>query len=350
LGTQKPANMKLLRHLLLIAFVALAASVYGQTQIDSIKFFQDESVIDVTLEWDMKDLLQKKIKERFVPANITMQFADGKVITEKIQVSARGNFRRETCYMPGLKLNFHNPTSPQLYKLDELKMVCGCNTGGDNEQLILREYMIYKMFSLFTEKSLRVRLMKVTYKDIAGKRKTYTQYGFLIEDIDEMARRNGMKEVEGTMYKTELTDRAQMTMVSLFQYMIGNTDWSVPNYHNIKLIGSKEDPNARPVAVPYDFDICGFVDPPYATVDDQLTIDNVRDRLYRGFPRTMDELQAAIKLFNDRKESIYSLIQNFTLLESRSRKWAIAYLDDFYKTVNSPRVVQATFIEGARTQ
>ena len=66
-----------------------------------------------------------------------------------------------------------------------------------------------------------------------------------------------------------------MTMVAMFEYMIGNTDWSVPNYHNIKLMGMKDDKTSRPIAVPYDFDICGFVDPAYATVDEQLNIENV---------------------------------------------------------------------------
>src|SRR5687767_14812553 len=105
--------MKTIRYLLLITFVSFSTTFYGQKQIDSIQFFQDESVIDVTLEFNMRDLLGKKAKDRFIPANITMQFKDGEVISEQIQVSARGNFRRETCYMPGLKLEFHNTTSPR---------------------------------------------------------------------------------------------------------------------------------------------------------------------------------------------------------------------------------------------
>lgn len=344
--------MKTLRYLLLFGLISFSTTFYGQDkidQIDSVQFFQDESVIDVTLEFDMRDLLGKKAKDRFIDANITMQFKDGNVINEKIKVSARGNFRRETCYMPGLKLDFHTSPTSKLYKLDELKMVCGCNSGSDNEQLVIREFLVYKMYNLFTDKSLRVRLMKVTYKDAAGKKKPYTQHAFLIEDIDEMARRNQMVEVEGTVFKTEMTDRAQMTMVSLFEYMIGNTDWSVPNYHNIKLIGPKDNPNSRPIAVPYDFDICGFVDPPYATVDEQLAITTVRDRLYRGFPRTLAELQESIKIFVEKKPLIYALIENYPLLDARSRKWATAFLDDFYRNTNSQKYIQTTFIDGART-
>lgn len=338
-------RLKLLLILLCVTIIARS-----QDRIDSIKFFEDESVINTTIEFDFRDLLGKKQKDRYVPANITMEFKDGVTISEKIRVTIRGNFRAENCYMPGLKLDFHNSTSPRLYQLDKLKWVAGCNSGSDPEQLVIREYLIYKMYNLFTDRSLRTRLMHVTYKDAAGKKKSYTQYAFLIEDIDAMAKRNGMVEVEGTMYMTELTDRDQMTMVGLFQYMIGNTDWSVPNYHNIKLMGPKDQPNAKPIAVPYDFDICGFVDPPYQTVDEQLPIENVRDRLYRGFPRTMTELQSTIKIFIDKKPLIYALIENYPLLDSRSRKWAISYLDDFYRSLNNEKLIQATFIEGARKQ
>lgn len=335
---------------LLILFLGLALISSAQEQIDSVKFFQDESIIKVTLETDLKDLLGKKQSDRFIPADITMAFEDGTTISEQIRVSVRGNFRKETCYMPGLKLKFHNPTSPRLYKLDELKMVCGCSQGSANEQLVLREFMVYKMYNLFTDLSLRVRLMQVTYKDKSGRRKPYTQYAFFIEDIDEMAKRNGMKEVEGTLYLTERTDRQQMTTVALFQYMIGNTDWSVPNYHNVKLIGSKENPNELPYVVPYDFDICGFVDPPYATVDDQLAIANVRERLYRGFARSMDEIQNSINAFNARKDQLFVMIRTFDLLDARSKNWCADFINSFFEIVSNPRVVQATFVEGARTQ
>ena len=342
--------MKTVRHLLLIVLFSASVSGFAQTeQIDSIKFFQDESVIDVTLEMDMKDLLGKKQNERFLPATISMDFRDGTSITEKIRVSVRGNFRREQCYMPGLKLDFHNPTSPRLYKLDKLKMVCGCSSGSENEQLVLKEYLVYKMYNQFTERSLRVRLMKVTFKDAAGKKKPYVQHAFFIEDVDEMAKRHKMIEVEGATYHTELTDRQQMTMVAMFQYMIGNTDWSVPNYHNIKLMGMKDDKTSRPIAVPYDFDICGFVDPAYATVDEQLNIESVRQRLYRGFARTMDELQSTIKIFNDKKDVVYALIQSFPLLDQKPKQNCISFIDEFYRTINSPKIVQTVFIDDSRS-
>ena len=341
--------MKKLFSLLFIS-TALYLPVSSQ-KVDKVKFFEDESIINTTLEMDLKDLLAKKAKERFLPGTMTMTFKDGSIVKEKIAASARGNFRRETCFMPGLKINFKVDTNSSLSKFKEMKLTNGCSSGDDPGQLVIKEYLAYKIYNVLTDMSLRVRLMNISFKDVSGKRKPYTQYAFLIEDIDDMAKRNHMIEVEGTPYYTEQTNRDQMTIVTLFEYLIGNTDWSVPAYHNVKLIGPKDDKNVKPYVVAFDFDICGFVDPPYATIDEKLQdqISTVRERLNRGFPRTMEELKQAVKLFNERKDKIIGLIKNNEYLNSREKSRSVDYVEEFYKTINSDRDLQRIFIDGGRT-
>ena len=332
----------------------IGAAIYlpvSAQKLDKIKFFQEESIVDATLEMDLKDLLAKKARERFLPGTLTLTFKNGSTVKEKISASARGNFRRETCFMPGLKVNFRVDSTSSLSKFKEMKLSNGCSSGDDPGQLVIKEYLAYKIYNLLTEMSLRVRLMNLSFKDVSGKRKPYTQFAFLIEDVDDMAKRNHMVEVQGTKYNTEQTNRDQMTLVTLFEYLIGNTDWSVPAYHNIKLIAPKDDKNVRPYAIAYDFDICGFVDPPYATIDEQLQdkITTVRDRLNRGFPRTMDELKTAVKLFNDKKEKIIGLIKNNEYLNSKEKSRTLDYVEDFYKTINNERELNRIFVEGGRT-
>ena len=253
--------------------------------------------------------------------------------------------------MPGLKVNFRKDSTSRLYKFKELKLSNGCSSGDDAGQLVIKEYLVYKIYNILTDMSLRVRMMNLSFKDVSGKRKPYTQYAFLIEDVDDMAKRNKMIEVEGVLFNTEQTNRDQMTLVTLFEYMIGNTDWSVPAYHNVKLIGPKDDKTVRPYVVAYDFDICGFVDPPYATIDEQLQdkISNVRERLNRGFPRTMDELKTAVKHYNDKKEQILNLVKNNEYLKAKEKSTAVSYIEDFYKTINNDRELNKIFVEGGRT-
>jgi len=319
-------------------------------KVDKVKFFEEESTVNATLEMDLKDLLAKKAPDRFLPATISFTTKDGTTITEKIEASVRGNFRRETCFMPGLKLNFKKDSNSSLYKFKELKLSNGCNTGDESGQLVVKEFLAYKMYNLLTDMSLRVRFMNVSFKDISGKKKPYTQYAFLIEDVDEMAKRNNMVEIEGTQYNTEQTNRDQMTIVTLFEYLIANTDWSVPAYHNVKLIGPKDATGVRPYVVAYDFDICGFVDPPYATIDEQLQeqISSVRERLNRGFPRTMEELKIAVKLYNDKKEKIIGMIKSNEYLSSKEKSKSVSYVEDFYKIINNDRDLQRIFVDGGR--
>jgi len=342
---------KFFSSLLLIATIFyLPLSAQSPQRVDKVKFFEEESTVNATLEMDLKDLLAKKALDRFLPATLSFTMKDGTTITEKIEAFVRGNFRRETCYMPGLKLNFRKDSTSSLYKFKELKLSNGCNTGDESGQLVVKEFLAYKMYNVLTDMSLRVRFMNVSFKDVSGKKKPYTQYAFLIEDIDDMAKRNKMVEIEGTQYFTEQTNREQMTIVTLFEYLIANTDWSVPSYHNIKLIGPKDDKSVRPYTIAYDFDICGFVDPPYATIDEQLQdqISSVRDRLNRGFPRTMEELKVAVKLYNDKKEKIIGLIKSNEYLNSKEKSKCVSYVEDFYKIINNDRELQRIFVDGGR--
>jgi len=317
-------------------------------QIKRAAFFEKDELITMDLSTDLKQIVSKKQLNTFQPATVTLHFPDSTVISEEIKLSARGEFRRQNCYIPTMMLDFKNQAAPKLSSLRKLKLVCGCGHGSDFEKLILKEYLVYKMYNMLTDMSFRVRLLKVNYSDTRQKVKSYSQYGFLIEGTDEMAKRNKCREVQKITFLTEKTNRSQMTMVAIFQYMIGNTDWAVPNYHNIKLMRTKKDSTTPPYTIPYDFDFCGLVNANYATPNEELDIKSVQQRLYRGFPRTMAELQNVLDIFREKREAIKQLVLDFELLSVRSRKEIMAYIDEFYKMIESKSSVELTFIDNAR--
>ncbi|MBL7738226.1 MAG: hypothetical protein JNK14_03345 [Chitinophagaceae bacterium] len=328
----------------------IAVNAFAQDPVNEVSFFEDERVVSMELLTDLKTLVNEKEVNKYQPAKITLRFPDSTVITEDIQLSARGEFRRTNCYMPSMKLDFKNPSSLQLARLKKLKMVCGCSRGTTNENLVLKEYLIYKMYNLLTDMSFRVRLLHITYRDTKRKIKPYSQYGFFIEDVDEMAKRNKCYEVENITFHTQSTNRTQMTLVSLFQYMIGNTDWAVPTYHNIKLMRPKKDSLATPFTVPYDFDYCGLVNAEYAIPPEELGITSVRERLYRGFSRSMEELQTCLAHLHQKKDAFMDLIMRFDRLALREKKEMTSYLDGFFEKTNDPAFVKNTFIDEARTK
>ena len=344
--------MRKLHSLLSVLLIVMAHTALGQSanKIDSAAFFDDEKPFEMVLSSDLKNLINKKMTKAEQPATVTMRFADSTTIKEDIRINTRGKFRLENCQMPPILLNFKNNSSPRLRPLGRLKLVVGCGATNEDEQLIIKEYLAYKMYNMLTEKSFRVRLVKLHYDDTRGKIKPYAQYGFLLEDVDDMAKRNKCREIENIAIQTESTDRKQMTLVALFEYMIGNTDWSVPAFHNIKLVQPQKDPEAIPIAVPYDLNHCGFVNAAYAVPPEELGIESVKDRLYRGFPRSMEELQETIAIFTSKKKDIYDLINNCAWLNKASRKESINYLDGLYKTIENKNSVRHLFIDNARKE
>lgn len=341
-----------MRRIFLWLLILLPASrLLAQPQkIEPKLFFADTTMLEVTVETNIKQLLGRKLKEGLLfPAVFKMTLPDGTEIREPIQLEVRGHFRRETCYIPPLKLRFKNEKAPFLSPLKSLKLVNPCDKKTAYNEYLLKEYLIYKIYNLLTDMSFRARLLHITYVDNASQKVFLTSHSFLLEDLDDLAKRNGCREVKRNLPHSESTNRNMAGLVYVFQYMIGNTDWSIPVQHNIKFIGPREDTTGAPFPIPYDFDHAGFVDAGYALPNEMLPISSVTERLYRGFPRSMEELEQIAHVFNDKQQAIYDLIGNFELLPENSRKNLINYLKPFFQTLNDPRRVRMEFINSARS-
>jgi len=336
-----------------LVLFSLNSRLLGQTpvsKINEVQFFSEQSTMQVTITLDLRRLMANKLKEGYqFPASFLAKLDDSTEVREPVMLEVRGNFRKNYCYMPPLKVNFKSTAAPVLSPLGSLKLVNVCEVDRrDNTEYLLKEYLVYKLYNLITDKSLRARLLRIRFVDSPGKKKTITEYGFLLEDVKDMAKRNECVERKRNVKHTEETDRQQMTRVAMFEYMIGNSDWSVPVRHNIKLIVPKTDTNAVSYAVPYDFDHSGLVKTDYALPPPQLAIKDVTERSYRGFPRTMEELQAVADEFLQQKEKMYQLIRRFDLLPSVTREEIISFLNGFFSTIAKQSDLKFEFIQNAR--
>ena len=185
------------------------------TTLTSVDFFKTEQPAELTIVSDFRTLKSKKKKGVYQDAVGTLHLSQTDSISDNISICARGEFRRENCQMPSLIVNFKTTTPTPLSGLKKMKMVCGCSSTAYSERLVLREYLAYKIYNFLTDMSFRVRLVKVNYKDINNKVKPYSQYAFLIEDVDELAKRNACREYEKKA-SSVLSDRRQMTLVAMF--------------------------------------------------------------------------------------------------------------------------------------
>lgn len=344
--------MKLLLSGILLFFFFISQPAYAQKiSIDKIEFFKEDVILDVTVEayWSKLRRLKTKMGQ-ITPARFITRLSDSTTVNEPCNLVVRGHFRRDYCFVPPLKIVFEKTQTSRMHPLKSIKLVNTCKQNSGYEQYLLKEYLVYKMYNLLTDKSFRVRLLKMNYKDSSEKKDGFTGYAFLIEDLKDMAKRSKCIEWTKGKIHTESTERKQMTMVALFEYMIGNTDWSVPGDHNVKLIQLKEDPSSRPFAVPYDFDYSGIINTEYAVPDPLMNTETITERVYRGFSRTPEEIDEALQLFKQQKENIYGLVKNFELLANGSKKGMLRYLDGFFDIIDNPRSVKAIFINSARSE
>lgn len=314
--------------------------------------FQSEEPLYLTLTMDIKSVLSNREAEESHPAELSYTNTTGNKIIMPIKISVRGNFRkdRNNCDFPPLRLNFseHAVINTIFNGQDKIKLVTHCQSRLDlYEQNVLKEYLAYKLYNLFAKESYSVRLVHMTYADVKGKLDTLNKMAFFIEPTKQMADRNGCERLEVNNIHQTRTNQHKTTVMAIFQYMIGNTDWSVWVQHNIILL--KQDTSNVPIVVPYDFDWSGLVNAPYAVPAEILPIETVRTRLYRGFCKPDAELQQALDEFRQRKDEIYKTCNNVPFLSAKELKKVLKYMDDFFKTIENPKKVTLEFHNKCRS-
>jgi hypothetical protein len=322
--------------------------------------FASHEVLSLTLEADFHTL---KREDRSVdseeerPAVLRWANPDGSADSLEIQVRTRGNYRlqRRNCEFPPLRINVKKKsTKGTLFDgQDKLKLVVTCKLGQDYwEQYVLMEYGTYRTLNALTDLSFRVRLAQVTYVDTSEEDEPFTRYAFLIEDDEMMALRNGGKRIEWSAGQLDprLLEHHHAILVDVFQYMIGNTDWSGVEMHNMELFQTFDD---IPSTIPFDFDFSGLVNTRYATPDPSLPIRRVRQRLFRGFcpgdmGRDPEEYEAVYELFREKKEEIYDAWRAIEGLERDRLEETLEYFDDFYETLDDAGRIDSRMLRACR--
>jgi hypothetical protein len=199
------------------------------------------------------------------------------------------------------------------------------------EDYILREYLIYKLYNLLTDNSLKVRLLRINFINTAKESKPIRQYGFAIEPVKLMANRTHTLEIKPVNLSQKNIKPEMMDRLAIFNLMIGNTDWAVSNQHNTLILS--QPGSAQPeldVIVPFEFDYSGLVNADYAVPNENLPIKTVRERLYMGMCRSEEVYKNEVKEFAEKKDEFYKLINDFPYLNPRSKEDIINYLNGFF--------------------
>lgn len=342
---------------LMICFLWSAPFPCAAEQVKPPKLFSQFGDMQVTLTGPWNTIKKNKKKDDRYPVQLAYTGADGTQHTIAAEVSLRGITRRRICRFPPLKLHFDkkNLKDTEFRGNKSLKLVTYCDVNSKYEQYYIKEFLTYRIYNLITDYSFRVRPLMIEYKD-SLKDDSITRFGFLIEDVDDVAKRNNLQKLSLASVPTWELDPVTTSRLSLFQFMIGNLDWAAtsgPNddscCHNSRLIGAGNDQDPK-YSVPYDFDSSGLVNAHYAAPPDSLKVRNIRQRLYRGFCVFNNELPNTIALFNEKKTDILALFQTNTHLSDYSRERAMDYIEDFYRIIGDPDRLKKDIIDKCRGQ
>jgi hypothetical protein len=264
-----------------------------------------------------------------------------------VNLGSRGHFRlrRTSCSFVPLRVEFdkQDTTGTVFDGQKALKLVTHCRDNNDYEQYTLREYLVYRIFNLFTPRSFRARLAKVTYVQSDGGKPLTTRYGLFIEDDDDVARRTEGRIAELFNVSFKELDLESQTLMFLFEYMIGSTDLSIVRLHNVRLVQNRA---TTLYPVPYDFDLAGLVDTSYALVEKRLGIASERERLYRGPCRTEADLEPLLERFRAKKSEVMALYDSVADLDMGYRRDAKKYLDEFYTLIGRKDRVKKVLVDG----
>jgi hypothetical protein len=297
-------------------------------------FVSKDEIFEMTLEANFDSLLfHKKKLVKYLPGKVTFGNEELEEIDLKVEVKPRGKYRRKICEFPPLRLKFKKKSLKRMglsKKHNSLKLVSHClDDKKEAKRNILKEYLIYKIYNLHSDYSLRAQLVKISYVQSGTGKKLFERMGILLEDDDELAKRTNSKVVEKRHCSVDSIDIYNGTVHAMFQCMIGNADWSTIYMRNVKVL--RPEPNSLLCTFPYDFDFSGFVSTSYAIPNPDYKLRNIKQRIFLGKMYSEEEMKKVAKHFLNQKEATILMCKDFKILNRRCRKDAIKYLKSFYE-------------------
>lgn len=332
---------------LIILLISFAG--FSQKAMKSDALFSDQTPLEIKLGYSNKDMNRKTNDSTFI--DTTLEFLQNeKWSSLEVNLRARGNFRRNECYFPPIKMKIKKDQyQGTIFDGNKtMKLVLPCKLESENNDNILQEYIAYKIYERISPFHFKTRRVNIDFSEPKGKKiKKFALKGFLIEDDKRVAKRH-----EGRVFERYVHPMAMQHLTSVqnafFQYLLGNTDFSVAYQHNGKLLYV----NKEIIPLPYDFDMTGWVNPSYATVNTTLGINSVQDRKYRGFKREQQYFDEVRQQFLDQKADLMKMISSFEGEFSNQSEYEnmFEFLKSFYDVLEDDSKFQKSIVEDSRTK
>ena len=333
----------------LILILLISVFSYAQNTDGYTLLFKDEEPLKIKLKYSNKEMNKKTNDSTFIETQLSYE-QDGVWKDIDVRLRARGNFRRNTCYWPPVRVKIKKSAAKEtIFEGNKsLKLVLPCMMEPDRNDNIMKEYMAYKLYEQISPYHFNARRVDIDFTEIKGrKEKSHQIKGFLIEDDDIVADRFEGKVVDRFIHPLAM-DAETSVQNAFFNFLIGNTDISVAYQHNAKLLYIGK----RLIPLSYDFDMTGFVNPSYATVNETLGIKSVRDRKYRGFKRDGSIIETVRQLYISKKADLLSIVESHASQFDNEREYkeTFKFLNSFYDIIEDDKEYNSQIVAAARTK
>jgi hypothetical protein len=347
--------------LIALLFFISGGIIYAQVPYANLEFnepnqlFQSETPLSMKWKYSDKDMRKKTNDSTFLDCVLSYQKEDGAWDSLEVQVRARGNWRQENCFLTPVKIQIKKEQREgTIFEGNkELKMVLPCRNNDQGLDYVLREYMAYKLYEPISPFHFKTRRVALEFTDDRGKKeKAYQLEAFLIEDTKEVAGRCNARRLKRNVHPLQQEDFC-CTQNDFFQFMIGNTDYSVAYQHNEKLLFVE---GMKAIPVPYDFDMCGLVNANYAVVSqvggETLPITDVTQRFWRGFQRPPGVYEQVRDYYLDNKEAVLAKAEALkpAFRDVKEYDEAREFILEFYGILESPSEFRRQILDKARTK
>lgn len=319
-----------LLHISLLSFLLFCTSGCSESEEADLNnrclpIFDSDALLSLDLRTDLTQFLDTK-EDDYISAKGILRMGMDTIHSNKFKIKRRGVTRQKICDIPPIMLRFGKKGNRVKFKL-----VVPCKGGEDYQQLVYKEHLAYQLYGIVTEQSFRTLKVEIAIDDDSGAYPSVDALGFIIEDDKCVADRlEGMLAEKGINMK--FIDQEAYRTFTLFQYMIGNTDWNLSRRHNVKLVTVG---NSKPIPVPYDFDFAGLVDAPYAHPHENVPVKNVKERYFMWRAKDTTGFEKAIDLYLNKKNDILSAVEDYPDLSSVNKIDIQDYLADFFKELES---------------
>lgn len=328
-----------------------SAAVLSLTQ--GTPLFDDDQPLAIRLKFSTKKIKAETNDSTYVAS--MLYYKQGDVVWDsiKVKIRARGYFRQRNCFYVPLKLKLgKSRIKGTLFEGNpKLKFVSPCMREKDNNDYLLKEYMAYKLFEVISPYHLRSRLVDYEFVEEKGDRiRKHELKAFLIEDMDQLAERFNGREMKRKVHPLQQDDLTSLQN-TLFQYLIGNTDFSYRGLHNSELLYTQN----KYVPIPYDFDMSGLVNASYATISGleniKSTIATVTERVYKGYKRDDDLLQEVRLEFIAHKEEFFAVADSLEKEFNSPRRFEEAreFLAGFFEVIEDDKLFEKRILNNRRT-